>query len=114
MYRYWLDRLPDEMAVKVMYFRTFKKFLNMDSPRTFNEKVNWRKIHQRDPRFSVFADKIAVKKEISKLIGQEYIIPTLWSGKNPEDIPFHQFQPPYAVKLIQPISAAQKYTSFGW
>ncbi len=98
-YRNWLDSLPDELAVQIMYFRTFKKFMNLKSPKTFNEKLIWRKIHQRDPRFTVFADKIAVKDEISRLIGQEHIIPTLWSGQNPEEIPFDQLAPPYAIKV---------------
>lgn len=99
IYRHWLDRRSDELAVKVMYFRTFKKLTNLKAPRTFNEKLSWRKIHQRDPRFPVFSDKIMVKDEIGKLVGQEHVIPTLWSGENPENIPFDHLEPPYVVKV---------------
>jgi hypothetical protein len=40
-------------------------------------KRSWRKLNQRDPRFHIFADKVAVKGEIEKLIGKKHLIETL-------------------------------------
>ena len=94
-----LGLLPDEWAIQIMYFRNFHRFANLRNPQTFNEKINWRKLHQRDPRFALFADKVAVKDEIAKLAGPEYVIPTLWVGKRPEDIPFDRLDPPYVIKI---------------
>lgn len=82
-----------------MYFVKFRRFANLREPRTFNEKINWRKLHQRDPRFTLFADKVAVKDEIARLIGAEHLIPTLWIGERPEDIPFDELVPPYVLKV---------------
>lgn len=93
----WL--LPDEWAIQISYFRRFHRFANLREPKSINEKVNWRKLHQRDPRFTLFSDKVAVKDEVSKLIGSEHVIPTLWAGDRPEDIPFDDLPPPYVIKV---------------
>jgi len=91
--------LPDYLAVNLMYYGTFRKLPNLKHPRTFNEKVAWRKLYQRNPQFRVFCDKIAVKAEIARLIGRQYVIETLWTGDNPEDIPFDELVPPYVIKV---------------
>lgn len=92
------ELLPDTWAIQYLYFRNFKRFANLRSPETFSEKLNWRKLYQRDPRFTLYSDKAAVKNEIAGLIGSEHVIPTLWSGERPEDIPFDELVPPYVIK----------------
>ena len=99
IYRFVMDRLPDYLAVNLLYFRYFKKLPNLKSPRTLNEKIAWRKLYQRNPVFSVLADKIAVKAEIAKLIGEQHVIQTLWVGENPADIPFDSLDVPYVIKV---------------
>lgn len=98
-YRHIVDSLPDDIAIQVMYFRAFCRFANLKTPQTFNEKVNWRKLYQRDPRFTVFADKVAGKDEVAKLIGDEHVIPTLWVGADPDAIPYETLEPPYVIKV---------------
>jgi len=99
VYQSVLDRLPDYAAVNLMYLRTFRRLPNLRHPRTLNEKVAWRKLYQHNPKFPIFADKIAAKAEIAKLIGAQHIIETLWVGNNPEDIPFDGLKPPYVIKV---------------
>lgn len=99
IYHALLALLPDEWAIQLLYFRNFKRFADLRAPRTFSEKTNWRKLHQRDPRFTLYADKAAVKDEVARLIGREHIVPTLWTGERPEDIPFDELTPPYVVKV---------------
>ena len=92
------NNLSDELVVRLLYFRSFKRLPNLANPTTFNEKIAWRKLYQHDERFKIFADKIAVKQEISDLVGEEYVIKTLWAGDNPEGIPFDTLEPPYVIK----------------
>ncbi len=89
---------PDSLALHLLFLRKFRRFANFKNPQTFNEKVNWRKLYQHDPRIVVFADKLAVKDEITRLIGERHVIPTLWSGDRAEDIPFKTLEPPYVIK----------------
>lgn len=91
--------LPDSIAVRLLYIGYIRRWPNLKKPRTFNEKIAWRKLYQHDPRFVLFADKIAVKDEIAKLVGPEHVIPTLWSGDNPEEIPFDAFPLPFVIKV---------------
>lgn len=90
--------LPDGFAVRLLYFRYFQKLPNLKKPRTFNEKIAWRKLFQHNPLFSIYADKIAVKNEIAKRVGKKFIIETLWVGDDPEAIPFDRLPKPYVIK----------------
>ena len=99
VYKSLLDALPDYAAVNLMHLRTFRRLPHLRHPRTFNEKIAWRKLYQHNPQFPIFADKIAVKAEIAKLIGAQHVIETLWVGSNAEDIPFDSLAPPYVIKV---------------
>ena len=90
--------IPDGLLVRVQHRRYLGFFPDLKNPVTFNEKLNWRKLYQRDPRFIDYSDKIKVKPIVASIIGEEYIIPTLWEGVSPDDIPFDILEPPYIIK----------------
>ena len=60
--------------------------LDLDHPRTFNEKMQWLKLYDRRPEFTSMVDKFAVKEYVAKKIGPEYVIPTLGVWDRTEDI----------------------------
>ena len=60
--------------------------LNLSNPRTFNEKLQWLKLYDRKPIYTLMVDKYAVKKYVADIIGEKYIIPTLGVWDKPEDI----------------------------
>ncbi len=91
--------LPDHAAVTRQFYRYHQKVPNFETPKTFNEKINWRKLYQRDKRFTAYADKIAVKPLIASLVGERYVIETLWTGADAAAIPFEDLTPPYVVKV---------------
>ncbi|THD84836.1 hypothetical protein E7811_03670 [Aliigemmobacter aestuarii] len=45
--------------------------LNLDQPRTMNEKVNWQKVHDRRPVFRTILDKYAVRHYVARRIGKD-------------------------------------------
>ena len=53
------------------------KTLNLKNPRTFNEKLQWLKLNDRNPLYTTLVDKYEVKSYISDKIGDRYVIPTL-------------------------------------
>ena len=91
--------LPDYAVVHLQYFRVLRRFPNLRTPRTLTEKLIWRKLYQRDPRFTVFSDKLRVKDEVAKIIGQAGVIETMWSGTDPAAIPLDWLEPPYVIKV---------------
>lgn len=46
-------------------------------PKTFNEKIQFRKIYDSDPLYSICADKYRVREYVKGKIGEEYLIPLL-------------------------------------
>ena len=91
--------LPDYVAVSLLYYSVFGRLPDLEHPKTFNEKIAWRKLRQHNPQFPLFSDKVAVKAQVAGLIGEQHIIETLWTGAAPEAIPFDELAPPYVVKV---------------
>ena len=60
--------------------------LHLDNPQTFNEKIQWLKIHDHNPLYPTLVDKVAVKEWAAKKIGDKYIVPTLAVWDSVEDI----------------------------
>lgn len=93
-----LSFFPDKVMLYIFYLYKFQRIPNFKSPSTFNEKINWRKLYQRDKRFIEYSDKIRAKELISKIIDKKYIIQTLHTCDSFEEIPFDKLNPPYVIK----------------
>lgn len=96
--RYISNHIPDKQYLKLRYKRTFGKKLNLDNPQTFNEKLQWLKLYDRRPEYTIMVDKYAVKKYVADKIGEEYIIPTLGVWDNPDDIDFDALPNRFVLK----------------
>lgn len=99
----WLDRkriitLDDEKFLKTLYEKTLKKELNLENPKTFNEKLQWLKLYDRNPEYIKMVDKYDVKEYVSNIIGNEYIIQTLGIYDKFEDINFEQLPDKFIIK----------------
>jgi hypothetical protein len=90
--------LPDKLAVLLQYRRAHGRFPRLNPPVTFTEKVQYRKLYDRDARLPVFADKAKAKALISGMIGPQYIIETLWAGRDTECVNFEELQRPFVIK----------------
>lgn len=67
--RYFLRFLPDELYIQLNYFAHFKRFANLKNPVTYNEKLNWLKIHDRNSLYTELVDKYDVKAYVDKKLG---------------------------------------------
>ena len=75
--RGWLNWLPDKAYLSLMYRASFKKKMNWKDPKTFNEKLQWLKLFDRNPSYCEMVDKYAAKEFASGRIDNEYIVPAL-------------------------------------
>jgi hypothetical protein len=71
---------------------------NLTTPSTFTEKLWRRMLFDRDPRFVLVSDKLRVRAYIEKVAGSEYLVPLLWSGNNPDEIPWQILPAAFAIK----------------
>ena len=94
-----LSRLiPDRIYLQIVYFKHFRRFINFNNPKTFNEKIQWLKLNYRNEEDTKLVDKYRVKQYITKLIGEEYVIPTLGVWKNVDDIDFKSLPEKFVLK----------------
>lgn len=83
----FLDSMPDEEYLCRRFKIRVGYDLNLENPKTFNEKIQWIKLHDRDPKYCRMVDKYEAKKYVSEKIGEAYIIPTygVWDHFNEID-----------------------------
>ena len=91
-------KMKDERFLKIKYFLIFGKKLKLNNPKTFNEKLQWLKLYNRNPQYTNMVDKYKVKEYISNLIGKEYLIPTLGIYDNFDDIDFEKLPNEFVMK----------------
>lgn len=90
--------IPDKMWLQIKYVVRMGKFPNLNHPKTFNEKIQWLKLHNRKPEFSAMVDKYEVKKLIAEQIGEEYLIPTLGVWDKIEEVDFDTLPNQFVIK----------------
>lgn len=92
------DMIPDGVYLKMKFKKSMGYPLNLKNPKTFNEKLQWLKLYNRDPEYTTMVDKYAAKKYIADKIGPEYIIPTLGVWDSFDDIDFDALPDQFVLK----------------
>lgn len=90
--------MPDETYLKICYRAAFGRKLNLANPQTFNEKLQWLKLYDRNPAYTKMVDKYEVKKYVSDMIGEEYIIPTIGVWNHFDEIDFDKLPEQFVLK----------------
>lgn len=90
--------IPDRQHLKILYRAKMGKNLNLDDPHTFNEKLQWLKLHDRNPLYTRLVDKYVVKKWVAKKIGEEYVTQTYAKWENAEDIDISELPEKFVLK----------------
>lgn len=92
--------IPDKLYLEMIYPNYIGKKLNLANPSTFNEKLQWLKLYDRNPLYTTLVDKYNVRKFVAERIGEEYLIPlctdTVWSRF--EDIDFRKLPDQFVLK----------------
>ena len=90
--------LNDEVFLRILYRIHMRKQLNLSSPQTMNEKMQWLKLHDRQPIYQTMVDKLAAKEYYGKMLGTEYIVPTIGVWNRVEDIDFDSLPNKFVLK----------------
>ncbi len=93
-----MDWMPDETYLKLMYRASTGKRLHLDNPQTFGEKLQWLKLHDRNPLYTLMVDKVKAKEYVAEKIGEQYIIPTLGVWENADDVDFGSLPNRFVIK----------------
>lgn len=90
--------LSDETYLKLTYRIRFGKKLDINNPKTFNEKLQWLKLHDNNTDYITMVDKVLVKDYVAKIIGYDYIIPTLGVWDSFDEIDFEALPNQFVLK----------------
>lgn len=93
-----LNWLSDKKFLEAEYYGLMNKHLDLDNPQTFNEKLQWLKLYDRNPEYTRMVDKYEVKKYMAAKIGKQYIIPTLGVWDRFDDIDFNSLPDQFVLK----------------
>ncbi len=88
----------DLKYVKKRYKLEFGKKLDLECPKTFNEKLQWLKLYDRKEEYTEMVDKYEVKKYVSNIIGDEHIIPTIGVYNEFKEIDFDKMPKQFVIK----------------
>lgn len=92
------DFMPDREYLEKLYDAVLGSKPDLDNPTLFNEKMNWLKMHDRKPIYTVMSDKNLAKSFIAEKLGEEYVIPTYGVWDDPDKIDFDSLPEQFVLK----------------
>lgn len=69
--------LSPKLYIKLRFYLTHRYFCNLNVPKTWNEKIQYRKLNSDPSDYSKYVDKYTVRQYVSTTIGSEYLIPLI-------------------------------------
>ena len=91
----WMD---DETYIKMLYKALLGDNLNLNNPITFNEKLQWLKLYNRNSTYTKMVDKYLAKDFIKNVVGEKYVVPTYAVWNNAEDIDVANLPDQFVIK----------------
>ena len=106
--------ISDEAVIRTRWHQRKGIPLNLNRPQTFNEKIQWLKLHDRNPLYTRLSDKFAVKEYViskSRQILNLKVIPTLGVWNNYREIDFSKLPEKFVLKATHDSGSIQLCTN---
>ena len=84
---------------KLMYYERLGKEINLETPTTYTEIINWEKLNVRDKRKTVLADKYLVREWVKDQIGEKYLTKLYGVWEDARNIDFDLLPNAFALKV---------------
>lgn len=94
-----LYKINAKVTFKIIYFLKHRTLMNLDSPKTYTEKLNWMKLYYRNKLMPVCADKYRVREYVIDQGCEEILTNLLWHGEYANDIPFDKLPKQFVIKV---------------
>lgn len=89
---------PDAVYLKIKFRLLMGQKLNLDNPKTYNEKLQWLKLYHYNPNYTKMVDKVDAKDYVASIVGDKYVIPTLGVWNSVDDIDWYSLPSQFVVK----------------
>ena len=90
--------LADRELIRLKFRYRFGKSLNLENPRTFNEKIQWIKLYDRDPLMTLYADKYEIRKVVENKIGRHILNELYGVFESVDEIDFDSLPESFVLK----------------
>jgi len=98
IYRGILRMLPDKPAVYLIYFRGYRRILNLKNPKYYGEKIQWLKLYGNLEAVADYVDKYKVREYIEKSVGGQYLNALYGVYDTPEEIDYSVLPNQFVLK----------------
>lgn len=92
------NAMSDEEYIKRKFKAEMGYSLPLDKPETYNEKLQWLKLYDRDSSYTCMVDKYSVKQYVADKIGKQYIIPSYGVWDKFSEIEFDKLPNSFVLK----------------
>lgn len=90
--------LPTKLYLSILYRINIGQKLDWKSPKTFNEKLNWIKLYDRNNLYTKLADKYTVKSIVEERIGKKYVVENYGVWSSWDEIDFSSLPEKFVLK----------------
>ena len=97
-YYYTLPEACYENELKQWFRKWTSETLDLENPKTFNEKIQWLKLYDSTSIKTKLADKYLVREWVAERIGEEYLIPLLGVWDSFDEIDFDALPDQFVLK----------------
>ena len=94
----FLAKVSDKYALKQQWQSIMGYPLDFENPQSYNEKLQWLKVYDRNPLYTTLVDKYLVKKWVAEKVGEQYVIPTLAVYKSVQEIDIDKLPNQFVLK----------------
>ncbi len=100
--KFHADRIQGFKNLRALFKKSLGYELNLHAPESYNEKIVWKKIYDRNPLLTLTADKYEVRSYVGEVLGNreagKILIPLYHVTDNPADIPFEELPETFVIK----------------
>lgn len=94
-----LYKINPKLELKILFRLKQGYKLNLKNPKTFNEKLQWIKLYDKNPLMPKCVDKYTVREYVSSKKCKKILNELLWEGFNPDDIPYDKLPNKFVIKV---------------
>lgn len=92
------DNLSDKSYLQLLYKKNMGYPLNLNQPKTYNEKLQWLKLYNHNPLYTQLVDKYEVREYVTKKIGAKYLNTLYGVYDSFEEIDFKNLPEKFVLK----------------
>ena len=90
--------LAPKAYLKRRYRKRVQRTPDLKNPKYFTELMQWRKLHDKNPVYTLISDKLAVRDYVKDKVGSGFLIPLIRSARNWDELDFNSLPETFIIK----------------